>query len=879
MNVFLRELCNWLDGNRFGKKVLFCRSRVTGQQLLRMAAGAGVPVVNTQAVTVGEYIDQRSSPELIDRGLKRIDRITAAIALREIMEGCGDAFTTLGVVELATAQSVLSLLEELEQCELLPEALEAIGEELLAKVWRDYMDYRRQNGYASRGEILSAAAPEGGVSYAILSNLPLSPMERRFLSTLPGLTVIHMVTPQGAAVPRNALLQTEPSGPEVCTPSQCVECQDVGAEIRWALQTLIEARIPAEDAVIVCPDQAYGLRVAEEARLLGIGLGSAFGVPAPMTKTALLLRSLLDWTRRDYDVEALSQALISAGMAIYDEDRSLLMNGQTLLRLLRNQGVGWGAERWDELSTSDEEHCAVAGEVMAGWVNLFEAGELPVREIAHQLTGLLNRCMPRGVENDFYLNVLDEVSRVYAGHMSARDYLSLVEAVAQGYSVGSEPTEAPGKVYCCAYESAMYVDRRHFILLGMSWDAFDRLGREFPLLHDEEKARLSPALRLVGDGPRERRYAVRELLANRPEAEVTFSRALMDRVGGEERMASSLFDDAVKQLGPARQVTILGRAPLTELDVHLKSGLHRDEEVFMADEGREDLWRRAFEGRIWTATNLEKALICPRSFVLSCQMGVGEERPQALSPYGQVWLNPIARGNLLHDILDKYFRAIAPRAEAVDDQLLRRLTDESVNRYKALIPIPINLTDVGPEVAGILDVAAQEARMHAEDGARETLACEYAFGSNDPVQLTFGPHTIRLVGKIDRVDRVGEACEVIDYKTGRPQRFIGELDHKLQYYLYTLAWEKTHPGQRVSRAAYHLLDGAGGVERVSIEMTEEARDQMYEKVTDLLSLLADPCEALSTGNTPRASGGCPSYCPYQRICSGLTWPESEDMGD
>ena len=52
MNGFLKELCDWLDKDRFGKKVLFARNLTAGNQLLRMAAAHGSPAVNVQATSV-----------------------------------------------------------------------------------------------------------------------------------------------------------------------------------------------------------------------------------------------------------------------------------------------------------------------------------------------------------------------------------------------------------------------------------------------------------------------------------------------------------------------------------------------------------------------------------------------------------------------------------------------------------------------------------------------------------------------------------------------------------------------------------------------------------------------------------------------------------
>ena len=255
MNGFLKELCVWLDADRFGPKVLFCAGRPQGQQLLRMAARHGTPAVNVEPQTVWEYAGQLA-------GLgQRLDSVTASIALRRIMEGAGDAFTTLGVVELSTAGSVLGQLMELEMNGVSPEALAGAGEDVLARVWQAFMDWRRQKGYPSMEQLLEAAVPPQGTACAIVSDVPLTLMEQRFLAKIPKerLTVLHRVAPKGAQIPRGAVLQA--AGEADVGKPECVVCQDVQSEIRAAFQYLAERSIPAEDAVVACPDADYGLRV------------------------------------------------------------------------------------------------------------------------------------------------------------------------------------------------------------------------------------------------------------------------------------------------------------------------------------------------------------------------------------------------------------------------------------------------------------------------------------------------------------------------------------------------------------------------------------------------------------------------------------------
>ncbi len=889
MNAFLQELCDWLDADRLGKKVLFVKNVATGNQLLRMAANHGSPAVNVVAVPVRAYINQLLEGELVKRGLQKIDAVTASIALQRIMRDVGgNAFTTMGKVELTTATRMLPQLEELEANGIWPEDLRRVGQALLADVWETYLSWKKEKDYVLVTQMAEMDPLIEDARFAVLSNVCLSKMEQEFLSRIPSsrLTVIGLDVPAGVEPPRNTAYLSSDSDVRAVDLStvSCVECQDIGTEIRAAFQWLIKEKIPGEDVVFVCPDDSYGMRAEEEGKLLGIPVDSAFGQPVSMSSTAQLIRCLLAWAVSDYDVEVLAPAMVSGAMGVYDDEKKLVGAGPEMLRAFRKEGVGWSKERWEQYCSFDLERVAVLAQAVYEWVRFFEAAPRPVREVAADLTGLLWRTMRRGVDNELYLNIVDEMSRIYPGDMAGKEFLEIVQEIADGMRMNGHPTDRPGYVYCCSYENAMYVDRSHYVMLGMSWDVFNRLGAEFPLLHDEDKKALSPALKLVSDYAAEKRYAVLELLLNRQDASVVFSRARTGYIGGEEIMAAGIFDDAAavnyKVIDPETgkgkvvvpQMNILGRKALTESDVRMKDGYTPRNADYDIDPGRPELWQEAFEKRVWSATALESAMSCPRKFVLQRQMDVNQEDPAALERYGLKWLASPVRGNLVHEVLDRYFRETMPRVDSVDDRLLSRLVDERVEAYREKVPVPVNLEDISPEVETIRKIVGQVAGRYAGDHGRQTVGTEVDFGDDEPLVLTFGPYSIRLRGRIDRVDRVADGIEIIDYKTGSPYSFRRDYADKLQYYLYSLAWEKMHPEQKVVRASYEMLDGPGGAESLTIEMTEERRAEMYQRMVDLLTLLADPETAVMPATLTQTPDGkpreCSGYCPFHEICAG-----------
>ena len=888
MNDFLTDLCDWLKEDVLGRKILFVPNRAAGNQILRRAASHGVPAVNTEPMSVRDCMNALSDPALDKAGLRRTDRLTGCIALQEIMKASGSAFTTMGVVELSTAAAVLPQLEELERNGITPEQLAGTGEDLLSSVWETYQDWKKRNHYASEKQILDAAVIPADVSFAILSNVETDQTENAFLSRIPveRLRIINVRIPEGSESLRNSYIQKLPlfSGEkeEDYAGIECFSCQDIGTEIRFAYQYLIGHQIPAEQAVIVCPDDSYAMRTAEEGKLLGFGLDSGFGFPAAGTRTALMIRCLLDWASRNYDAEALTPALTSGCMGLYDDRDELAAGGLEMMRIFRRQKVGWGKERWEALASSENPKHALIGGLMKDWTGFFEAPARPARETALALTGLFTRCMIHGEENNFYLTLIDELSRIYSGNMKGRDYLARVEEAASGSRISAQMAEKPGNVYCCSYENALYPDRTCFIMLGMNWDAFNKRGNEFPLLHDEKKKALSGRLRLAEDRACARRYAVREFLLNRPDARVVFCCARTDYTGGGELLPSSIFEDAARKYvrndpetgktDHTPQINILDRPPLTLPDLYLKNGFVSDGGEGCPDPGREELWKQEFEGRCHTATRLETACFCPRKYTLTVQMGIDQENPAALEQFGQAWLSAADRGSLVHNVLEQYFSAVCPRLDSPDTELLDRLLNEQITEYRKAIPVPSNLTDLTAETDAVRRIIREAAEMHAADTGRKTVGTEVSFGTEQPVLLSFGEHRIRLTGRIDRVDHTEDGYEIIDYKTGRPYSFRRDIHSKLQYYLYTLAWESLHPDQPVVRASYYLLDGPGGIERLTIEMGKETREEMYRKTTGLLDMISDPVKAftpkfeLDEEKKGEGYAGCPDYCPFKPLC-------------
>ena len=258
-------------------------------------------------------------------------------------------------------------------------------------------------------------------------------------------------------------------------------------------------------------------------------------------------------------------------------------------------------------------------------------------------------------------------------------------------------------------------------------------------------------------------------------------------------------------------------------------------------------------------TQLEDAASCPFRHFL--RRGLGVDAIEAGDRERDIWIDPLLRGSLLHDLyaaLLRRCRAANRRATVEDDRdwLLQRgrvmLDDLAREMPPASIEIRERETDLFLEDLDLFIRA--EAALEA---SRTPVGFEVSFGRADavddeplahadPVTIDVGGgRTLRIAGRIDRIDRVGPATyEIVDYKTGGfwakdwKGTFAGGT--RLQHALYGLAarhlLKRIDPAAVVSGAQYYFSSAKGHQERKRIEAP--AASQLYDVLCDLREVIA-----------------------------------------
>jgi len=279
--------------------------------------------------------------------------------------------------------------------------------------------------------------------------------------------------------------------------------------------------------------------------------------------------------------------------------------------------------------------------------------------------------------------------------------------------------------------------------------------------------------------------------------------------------------------------------------------------------------------------------------------------PEETEPDPHQWLDPMKRGLLLHELFHLFLRDMIEKGEisrmAEHEKELAALLNERAEAYRKLYPPPSDLIFEKEKME--LQKTARifllsEAEYCAKSGSIP-FCLEAAAGlpSGDfpsPIDdageifLSLGRgRKIRVRGRIDRIDRIGEAFAVWDYKTGSASKFDKAFSgaakkllqgRVIQPGLYldlarSLLRKKAAPDAEVRSFGYVFHGPRERGRRIILE----ARDLAGWKETaaalcDVVARGCFPATDKGTGN----AGDC-LFCDYKPICGDLERTHTETM--
>jgi ATP-dependent helicase/nuclease subunit B len=239
-------------------------------------------------------------------------------------------------------------------------------------------------------------------------------------------------------------------------------------------------------------------------------------------------------------------------------------------------------------------------------------------------------------------------------------------------------------------------------------------------------------------------------------------------------------------------------------------------------------------------------------------------------------IEPLERGDLFHGVAERYLRELRDRG-----QLPVRDTVEARARLDEMAEEALEGLVAGTPPRFTLLWEREKRRFHdtvrgwlvreAAAAAKSTPAhFELSFGMGmapdagephdpDPLEIDLGDgRTLRVSGRIDRIDRREDGLVLRDYKTGRAPRDDGGVfrgGKQLQIPFYVLAAAKLLPGERVVDAFLDYVDGGRQVAfRPDLAESPAFRD-LLRRLVDLVA----------RGVFVQEPGAC-EWCDFTAVC-------------
>ena len=667
-------------------------------------------------------------------------------------------------------------------------------------------------------------------------------------------------------------------------------------EIKEVLRRCVAANIHWDEIEIVATDaNVYGCALDSLTRRLNIPVSYAIGLPASRTRPGRVVAAYLRWIQQDFSVEVMRALLESGDIAPSKEFK--YSDGVSLSRTLRKLRIGWGrarylehiaaAEREANLSAPDQENedqeelerrnallsdLAALRSIFAPVLDVTpvipdrlrrNAGRISPAALANGLNALLQFAITEhDVDRIALERIQAKLQRVRATMTRELTFESALAVLAERLDIrapavgatGPAPwTSSPGHIHLSTIEHGGFTGRSHTFIVGLDAGRFPRAAVRDPLLTDEDRWVISPALITTPERIAEAQYRFATMLA-RLRGNVTLSYSAYDTVEARKLAPAAVVLDAfrIKTGNPyANYENFRAATAATATAVPHGDRLLDADDVWLSamSEGNvirsaQHVVRKAFPGldrglnaqavRTGRTPGPQHGLVTPRP-ILDPRVSAAVVSPSRLETLGtcglryfyryvlgikppeipefdpETWLDARNRGSLLHEVFEKTL--ITARAQNIEvsssdfeSHAVHQL-EIACDKWRTLVPPPSEPVFAREVVELRADVAAF-AKMCRDDGAN-WKAVELQFGADGkpPVTISLRGAPIQLQGRVDRVDTLPDGrLLVIDYKTGSTTPYKGiafDGGKRLQHYLYALAVEQLL-GRPVARMEYRF---------------------------------------------------------------------------
>lgn len=219
-----------------------------------------------------------------------------------------------------------------------------------------------------------------------------------------------------------------------------------------------------------------------------------------------------------------------------------------------------------------------------------------------------------------------------------------------------------------------------------------------------------------------------------------------------------------------------------------------------------------------SVSQLERYFNCPYGHFLVYGLRCQERK------LAEVRANDV--GTFLHAVAENFVRQI-PTDDAKCDQVAREIADKLILEDPLL---RLKTDEVLLHTARLKEEALALCRglkFYHDNTSYQTFRTEAEFGEDLP-PMAVGRLGVRLCGKIDRIDTLGDKVVVIDYKTGRTNYDLTDVYYGRQIQLFVYMRILTDMGYQPIAALFYPISNDYGKSRVCSGWVDTRRETLEE---------------------------------------------------
>ncbi len=230
-----------------------------------------------------------------------------------------------------------------------------------------------------------------------------------------------------------------------------------------------------------------------------------------------------------------------------------------------------------------------------------------------------------------------------------------------------------------------------------------------------------------------------------------------------------------------------------------------------------------------SATRLETYNKCPLKYKIETEWNIPDEPVPAMQ-----------FGNAVHTALKAYYDAVRAERPITRDALVAVFLEQlSISRFEDPLQFELYRKQGLQQLGDFFDLRAAEP-------VPKVIATEKFF--------EFEVAGVRVIGRMDRVDRNGDALIVTDYKTGSP-RSEEDAEKSLQLSIYAAAAKREWCSLPSSLSFYNLETN----EAATTVRTEE-------QIRETEALISEAAESIRAGQFDAKPGFHCKWCGFRTLC-------------